>query len=269
MNRTARASPMLRPHDTPCRRACQGASRLTAVHTTISNSCASPYAREMHARETIALDDEHSLFIGVLPAHLVPNATEFDALWALHPDTFHEIVMHGKKVRTPRWQQAYGADYAYTGRVNRALPMTPEMERWLAWAREEIEPKLNGLLFNWYDGRSGHYIGKHRDSDVNRIEGTPIVTLSFGEPRVFRVRRVARARGKFEAGSVRSGSDQRLERGVSGALSGPPIVTDVPAIDGGVIVMPWAVNRAFTHEVPARRGATGRRISVTLRAFRT
>jgi DNA-binding FadR family transcriptional regulator len=29
---------------------------------------------------------------------------------------------------------------------------------------------------------------------------------------------------KFEAGSVRSGTDQRLERGVSGALSGPPIV---------------------------------------------
>ena len=23
--------------------------------------------------------------------------------------------MHGRKVKTPRWQQAYGADYRYTG----------------------------------------------------------------------------------------------------------------------------------------------------------
>ena len=53
----------------------------------------------------------------------------------------------------------------------------------------EIEPRLNGLLLNWYDGGVGHYIGKHRDSDVNRVEGTAIVTLSFGEARVFRVRR--------------------------------------------------------------------------------
>jgi hypothetical protein len=83
----------------------------------------------MLALRTIALDEAHSLFTGVLPAPLVPDATEFDELWALHPDTFHEIVMHGRKVRTPRWQQAYGVDYTYTGNVNRALRVTPAMER--------------------------------------------------------------------------------------------------------------------------------------------
>jgi alkylated DNA repair dioxygenase AlkB len=192
----------------------------------------------MVALRTVPLDGAHHLLTGALPAELVPDAPAFDALWALHPDAFHEIVMHGRKVRTPRWQQAYGADYTYTGNVNRALPLTSAMEPWLAWARAEIEPRLDGLLFNWYDGRSGHYIGKHRDSDVNRVEGTPIVTLSFGEARVFRVR----------------------------PWRGEGFV-DVPATHGGVIVMPWATNRAFTHEVPAPRSATGRRISVTLRAF--
>lgn len=196
------------------------------------------YAPRMMDLRTVTLDETHNLLTGALPAALRPDATTFDALWALHPETFHEIVMHGRKVKTPRWQQAYGADYRYTGNVNRALPVTPLMEPWLAWARAEIEPRLNGLLFNWYDGGAGHYIGKHRDSDINRVEGTPIVTISFGEARVFRMR-PWRGQG----------------------------FTDVAAVDGGVIVMPWATNRAFTHEVPAPRGARGRRISLTLRAF--
>jgi alkylated DNA repair dioxygenase AlkB len=188
--------------------------------------------------DTTALDAAHHLLTGALPAALVPDDAAFEALWALHPAAFHEIVMRGRKVHTPRWQQAYGTDYTYTGNVNRALPVTATMAPWLAWARAEIEPRLNGLLLNWYDGSAGHYIGKHRDSDVNRVEGTPIVTLSFGEARVFRVR-PWRGQG----------------------------FVDVPVVHGSVIVMPWATNLAFTHEVPATRGARGRRISLTLRAF--
>ncbi len=186
----------------------------------------------------IALDETHEVLVGSLPASLVPNQADFDALWSMHPDGFHEIKMHGRPVRTPRWQQAYGMDYRYTGNVNRALPMTKGLEPWLDWVRQELEPRLNGLLLNWYDGTAGHYIGPHRDSDQNRIEGTPIVTLSFGEARSFRLRRWR-------------------EKGF----------TDVPAVNGGVIVVPWNVNRAYTHEVPASKAALGRRISVTIRAF--
>lgn len=187
---------------------------------------------------TIALDETHHVQVGALPEALVPDAAGFEALWALHPDDFHQIKMHGRLVRTPRWQQAYGADYRYTGNTNRALPLTPEMEAWLGWVREAFDPRLNGLLFNWYDGAEGHYIGKHRDSDINRVEGSPIVTFSFGEERVFRMRPW---RGK---GFV-----------------------DVPAEHAGIIVIPWDTNRAWTHEVPAPKGSRGRRISVTIRAF--
>ncbi|EYF08474.1 alpha-ketoglutarate-dependent dioxygenase AlkB [Chondromyces apiculatus] len=187
---------------------------------------------------TIQLDEAHHLQVGALPEALVPDAAAFDALWALHPPEFHEIKMHGRLVRTPRWQQAYGTDYRYTGNVNRALPLTPPMDAWLAWARDAFDPRLNGLLFNWYDGVAGHYMGKHRDSDINRIEGTPIVTLSFGEERMFRM---------------------RPWRG-QGFL-------DVPALHAGIIVIPWATNRAWTHEIPATKGARGRRISVTIRGF--
>ncbi len=186
------------------------------------------------------LDDTHRLDLGELPPELLPDAGAFDDLWASHPDAFHEIVMHGRKVHTPRWQQAYGTDYHYTGSTNRALPLTPVLSRWLAWSREAIDPRLNSILINWYEGASGHYIGKHRDSDVNRVEGSPIVTLSFGEERTFRM---------------------RPWRG-QGFL-------DVPAVHGGIIVIPWDTNLTWTHEVPPRASSRGRRISLTLRAFHT
>lgn len=186
----------------------------------------------------VALDDTHAVLVGTLPASLVPDDAGFEALWSIHPETFHEIKMHGRPVKTPRWQQAYGADYRYTGSTNRARPLVPPMPAWLAWARERFDPRLNGLLLNWYDGAAGHYIGKHRDSDVNRIEGSPIVTLSLGEARAFRLR-PWRAEG----------------------------FVDVAAVHGSVIVIPWETNRAFTHEVPASKKSLGRRISVTIRAF--
>jgi alkylated DNA repair dioxygenase AlkB len=186
----------------------------------------------------IALDDHHALLVGALPPEQRLDAAGFAALWSIHPDHFHEIKMHGRPVATPRWQQAYGADYHYTGNTNRALPLVPPLPGWLAWAREHIDARLNGLLLNWYEGEAGHYIGKHRDSDKNRVEGSPIVTLSFGQTRAFRMR----------------------------PWRGEGFV-DVPADDGSVIVIPWATNRAFTHEVPASKKTRGRRISVTLRAF--
>ncbi len=186
----------------------------------------------------VALDDVHAVLVGALPASLVPDDVGFEALWAIHPPEFHEIKMHGRPVKTPRWQQAYGADYRYTGNTNRALALVPPMPAWLEWARERFDPRLNGLLLNWYDGNAGHYIGKHRDSDINRVEGSPIVTLSFGEERAFRMR-PWRAEG----------------------------FVDVPASHGSVIVISWETNRAFTHEVPASKKSRGRRVSVTIRAF--
>ena len=120
------------------------------------------------------LNDTHKFWVGGLPNKLIPSTTEFAMLWQLHPENFHEIKMHGRLVKTPRWQQAYGMDYHYTGRVNRALPMPPLLEPFLRWTRENVDVAHNGLLLNWYDGQRGHYIGRHRDSIQNMIPGTPI-----------------------------------------------------------------------------------------------
>ncbi|HET9987268.1 MAG TPA: hypothetical protein VFQ65_02090, partial [Kofleriaceae bacterium] len=60
-------------------------------------------------------------------------------MWEMHPTTFHVIKMYGKQVRTPRWQQAYGADYRYTGNTNRALAIPAELVLIHDWIEEQID----------------------------------------------------------------------------------------------------------------------------------
>jgi alkylated DNA repair dioxygenase AlkB len=163
----------------------------------------------------------------------------FEELWALHPERFHAIAQPftRRTVALPRWQQAHGRDYRYSGGVNRALPVPPLLEPYLAWARQRIDARLDGLLLNWYDGALRHYIGLHRDSIVGLIAGTPIVTVSLGATRLFRLRPKG---GAF---------------------------FDFPARDGSVFILPWETNLGVKHAVPHRACDSGRRISITMRAF--
>jgi len=57
----------------------------------------------------------------------------------------------------PRWQQAYGHAYRYTGSTNRALPVPAVLEPFLTWVQSTVDPRLNGLLLNWYSASMGHY----------------------------------------------------------------------------------------------------------------
>jgi alkylated DNA repair dioxygenase AlkB len=183
----------------------------------------------------------YPFWVSRLPETLIFTPAQFDELWQMHPQEYHEIKIHGRLVKTPRWQQAYGTDYHYTGRVNVALPVPSLLAPLLTWARETIDERLNGLLLNFYDGNLGHYIGRHRDSTKNMINGAPIVTMSFGEERIFRIRPW---RAEHEGARI-----------------------DHRATNGSVFVMAYETNQAFTHEVPASSTRRGRRISVTLRGF--
>jgi alkylated DNA repair dioxygenase AlkB len=190
------------------------------------------------------LSTGHGFSVVKLPHSRILDEQEFGTAWELRPGYFHTIKMHGKLVTTPRWQQAYGKDYEYTGRVNTALPVettmpVPKIRAIVSWCRDRIDQRLNGLLLNWYDGTLGHYIGKHRDSTKNMAKGAPIVTLSFGERRTFRLR--------------------------PWRTSGEHV--DFDAQNGTMFLMPYETNLAWTHEVPKSRRSRGRRISFTLRAF--
>lgn len=165
--------------------------------------------------EALDLDDGHRFLIGQLPNAMRPDPAGFDALWRIHPD-----------------------DYHYTGRTNTALPVPSDLEPFRAWARRTIDERLNGLLLNWYDGELGHYLGPHHDSVKEMIRGAPIVTMSFGEGRTFRL-----------------------------THPGRKLTRDFPADSGTVFVMPYDTNLAWKHSVPKFARHRGRRISLTLRAF--
>jgi len=188
---------------------------------------------------TIPLDaDGHEVHLTTFPVAELREIISFENLWALHPTDFHTVVMHGRKVKTPRWQQAYGHSYVYTGSKNNALPIPDALQSFLSWAKEHVDERLNGLLLNWYDGAAGHYMGKHRDARTGLVPDTPIVTISLGEDRTFRLRP-----WKGEG------------------------FKDTLLTDGSALVMPWATNLSWTHEVPKMKKYTGKRVSVTLRAF--
>lgn len=189
--------------------------------------------------------EEHSLFgrypffTGQLPSALEAAASDgFQTLWDMHPAQSNEILIHGRMVPIPRWQQAYGRDYQFSGTVSQALAVPDLLAPFLRWVREAIDERLNGLLLNWYDAARRHYIGAHRDSRQGLVVGTPIVTISVGNSRTFRLRLPK------EAGFL-----------------------DFEATHGAVFVMPWETNLAIKHEVPHSARAKGRRISITARAF--
>ena len=181
-----------------------------------------------------------SLLVGRLPERLMPNATEFEALWNERPKHRQKIKMAGAWVTLPRGQQAYGVDYHFSSQVNEAIPFPAALEQFILWSQQNIYPAGHGLLLNWYEN-GNEYIGRHRDSRGNLVPGSPIVTISLGAERTFRL------------------------RPWPPRLKGKPI--NFRARNGTVFVLPWKTNLAFSHEVTRSSRCVGRRISITVRAF--
>lgn len=185
------------------------------------------------------LPDGCHIGFGSITAELIPAVPDFELLWDLHPNEYSKIMIHGRTVKVPRWDQAFEKDYPFANQVAKALRAPKSMTTFLKWAQENVDKRLNGLFVNWHDGAKGHYHGKHRDSTIGLIQETPIVTLSLGEERIFRLRPYPERK--------------------------PP--HDFLMNTGDVIVIPWITNQKWTHEIPKFVRYQGRRISITMRAF--
>jgi len=145
--------------------------------------------------------------------------------------------MRGRPIPMPRLQTAYGRDYSFSGQTSVAKPIPPELQGVVDWANSLGMGLFNALLVNWYaDGSK--YIGAHSDNTAPLVRDSPIMTVSLGATRCFR---------------VRTRADER--------------VVDLHPADGDVIVMGGAFQAEFKHEV-TKVARAGPRISLTLRQFR-
>ena len=182
------------------------------------------------------------LAVGRVPKRLRADPAQFETLWALRPADFGKVVMMGREVATPRWHQSYGRGYYFTGMQHAALPVPEPVRPILDWANALGLGHFNQVLFNWY-ANGHHYIGRHRDDETQLVRRSPILSLSFGATRTFRVR------------------DWRTGK----------VALDLPLPDGAALVMGGSMQATHQHEVPKIGGkkgeAVGRRINITLRQF--
>ena len=170
------------------------------------------------------------------------NPKAFEDLWDLHPVEFNKVKMMDKVVSTPRWQQSYNKPYYFTGMLHEALPTPPVVNPFLEWANSMGHGEYNQILINWYEN-GHHYIGAHSDDEGQIVKLSPIVSISIGAERVFRIR------SKFKR----------------------TMVMDIPMPSGTYLIMGGNMQKHFLHEVPKINGmkgeAIGKRINLTFRQF--
>lgn len=135
-----------------------------------------------------------------------------------------------------------GRQYAFSGMDHTALPVPKIFRPFWDWVQEAGYGSFNQMLVNWYQN-GHHYIGKHQDNEQGIENNSPIISVSLGATRKFRVR-------DYKTGKI---------------------ICDIMMPDKTVLVMGGKFNTEFTHEVPKIGGKKGeqcgRRINITFRRF--
>ena len=99
-----------------------------------------------------------------------------------------DIVIHGKKIKQPRLIAWCGeTQYSYSGYTAPKQPFAGAMRELLAIAKDISQTPLNGCLLNLYRNNFDS-VGWHSDDETNLGKKSTIVSLSFGDYRVFKIR---------------------------------------------------------------------------------
>ena len=216
----------------------------TKQNTTAQHSSDQQDVSQME--DPIHLSDRSFIYLGQLPASVVPD---MEKLLALRPDEPDTVVIAGREIATPRFVAHYLRSYQYTGRLHPAGSLPDLLEPLLAYANSTLMPcpddptkKYNQVLVNFYM-HGGHYIGKHSDDERQLVPNSTVFSASFGQERIFRIR----------------------------MKKGGTVVKDIPMLHGSYIVMCGDMQKGYTHEVPkvtGKRGdSLGPRVNVTFRVF--
>lgn len=180
---------------------------------------------------------------GIIPSNIQLNEEQYDELWCQHPQERHDIYIFNKWFKVPRWQQAYGIDYSFSGNISKAKPITDQLKKYIDWANmNEIKNGrsggLNGILLNWYaDG--DHYIGWHSDNEQQLDKKAPIYTISLGATRTFKIR---------EKNNKKATIDFELR-------------------NSEFLIMGGEFQKYYQHHLPQRKKCSNSRISITIRKF--
>lgn len=190
----------------------------------------------------VILSETSWLYLGTLPSALTNY--DFETLYALHPSEYGLVKMYDKVIQTPRWTACYIQPYRFSGLLHPAKPLHQSFQPFLEWANTIPETcgGFNQVLVNFYEN-GHHYIGPHTDNESQLIQKSPIMSISLGETRTFRLRNA----------QTKS------------------IVKDIEMHNNSFIIMCGNIQREFTHEVPKVAGKKGqllgRRINLTMRQF--
>ncbi|MBB18730.1 MAG: hypothetical protein CMP20_04580 [Rickettsiales bacterium] len=97
------------------------------------------------------------------------------------------ITVFGKKTRMPRKCGNFGPDYSFSGSNLTTQPITPELQALIDAVNEATGGQFNQCLVNQYhDGSQS--IGKHSDNEKEMDVELGVVSIAFGQPRIFRTR---------------------------------------------------------------------------------
>lgn len=176
----------------------------------------------------------------------ITHMSDYEKLWNLHPLIKEKVLMYGKLIDMPRFTQSYGSSYTFSKVKHEAVPIPTLLEPFIEWSNKTIGTMFNctfnTLFVNWY--QSGfNYINPHSDDEKEHNPNTPIISISLGATRKFRIRNMQKE-----------------------------IITDIDMKDQTFIIMCGNMQKEFTHEVPKITGKLGQntrsRINITIRSFK-
>ena len=104
------------------------------------------FLNSYHQFEASKLDDACALYHRQLPENLKWDSDQFEFAWKRHPPSYDTVVIHGRPVKIPRFQQAYDRDYQFSGQTSISIPLPEIFQPLLDWARNSVYSEFNGVL---------------------------------------------------------------------------------------------------------------------------
>lgn len=172
-----------------------------------------------------------------------------EALSGYKPQIRHTVKMMGKDVQIPRYQQAFGKSYTYTGNTSQSIPFIPildTLKKDIVDQMKQVLPDLDPTLFdynmalvNWYEDGT-QYIGPHSDDTKQLVKDSTIGSITIGASRDF----VLTPKKGIDGKSVKISLD-----------------------DGDFVIMGGKCQDTHLHSVPKRLKCKSERINITFRVF--